>query len=157
MASEVIEILEQRIDLVLQGADVRVHALELAEIARSALSQALLVDGRKLQIMGSERNILGILEIVAAIRRIQTLEGKVPAALAWRLAVALDLPPFAFIATTVFLSAKPRTLCSAAKQYREEPLRTKQSRCTGCASSAAAAALRLRLCASQARPQNRSR
>lgn len=45
-----------------------------------------------------ELHPLCLLEVVTAVRRIQALEVEVAAALAWRLAITLDLASLAFIA-----------------------------------------------------------
>jgi hypothetical protein len=42
--------------------------------------------------------LVGILETIAAVGRIDALEGEVPAALTRRLAIALDLTSLAFVA-----------------------------------------------------------
>jgi len=42
--------------------------------------------------------VLGLLEVIAAVRRIVALERQVSASLAWRLPIALDLPALALVA-----------------------------------------------------------
>ena len=69
-AAKVVQVVEQHVDLFLQRGHVRRHILIL----------------------------LRIFKAIAAVGRIDALEVQVPAALAWRLAVALDFSALALVA-----------------------------------------------------------
>jgi hypothetical protein len=68
--------LEEIVDLLLQRGYMRRHLLEL----------------------------VAILERVTTVGSIGALQVEIPAALAWRLAIALDLSPFAFITRYAYVS-----------------------------------------------------
>ena len=70
--SKVVQVVKQHVDLFLQRSHVRRHILVL----------------------------LRIFEAITAIRRIDALEVQVSAALAWRLAVALDFAALALVAAS---------------------------------------------------------
>jgi hypothetical protein len=82
------EVTVEVLDLLLQRREMRRHVLELAGPKSVAL--LLLAKPRE--------DILGFLEIIAAVWRILAVEVEVAAALTRCLAVAFDLAPLAFVA-----------------------------------------------------------
>jgi hypothetical protein len=91
---EGIHVRGERLDLLLEVSNVRRHLLELAITARQYDLVGFML----------ELGVLRLLEVVAAVRRIVALERQVPASLARRLPITLDLPALALVAMTLVSS-----------------------------------------------------
>jgi hypothetical protein len=103
MGAEVVHLMIQRIDLLLQRAEMRRHVLVL----------------------------LRVLEAIAAVGSIDAFEVQVAAALTGRLAVALDLAAFALYSSSSVLYVGARIWCCITSLHAIEMYLLRFARCCG--------------------------
>lgn len=100
MVSQVREVREEGIDLVLQRGDMRIHPLEFPDDVSICSKKEV------------EGGVLALLEVIAAIRRILAFEVQVAASLTRCLSVAFDLAALTFVTVKRSVSGETASFCT---------------------------------------------